>query len=814
MNLLEIQKVAKKLYYPIFLLEDIISHRIRKQIAQVLLIITVLVFASGAILYGSDTYLHLNKFSFFVTKLIGTGFITFSLWTIFFATNAFFYSFYFRRPEETNGLFIDLDLAYSICKLDPKDITGSFFSLLLGSRFLLRTGIRAEKMKDFLAKRKSTLTAEKFQCDISDNILNLIDFTLGLYENDEELKQFLFSQGIQRKDLVAIAEWIMEIHATRHSLEGWWSKENLVRIPGIGQSWSYGQTFNLKKYERELPFASNRGYGVHTSYGEAELHEIEAILAKNRQGNALLIGDDVAGQLQIIYRLNQAIINGDSLPELKEKRTVIMDVDLLTSRNPTKAVFESEFINVLNEATYAGNIILVIDNMPAFVSSVATFGTDLPSLLESYMNSPALKIIALSSVDLFHNTLEKNSIFMQSFEVVQLKEVDDLNTIRILENEIIKFEARGMLFTYLALNEIVTSATRYFPNAIMPDKAIDLLSEIVPKLEAEGKTIVEKTDIQKLVEVKTGIPTGVVKEKERDKLLNLENILRSRIVGQEEAITAISNSMRRARSGIENPDRPLGSFLFLGPTGVGKTETTKALTEVFFGSDKHVMRLDMSEYSTFDATTKLIGSFETSQSGVLSSMLREHPYGVLLLDEFEKTTKEVMNLFLQILDEGFFSDGLGKKVMARNLMIIATSNAGSSMIWNNQKLGKDLASEKDSILDSIIKDKIFTPELLNRFDGVILFHPLSDIELRKIAELSLIKLKSRLAEKGMDLVINVELIDFVVSHGADPKFGARPINRAISDDVEQLVAKKIISGELKPGSQIIFSREDFLIDDN
>ena len=218
----------------------------------------------------------------------------------------------------------------------------------------------------------------------------------------------------------------------------------------------------------------------------------------------------------------------------------------------------------------------------------------------------------------------------------------------------------------------------------MPDKAIDLLSEVVPYLEQKGKTIVEKKDIEELVQTKTGIPVGEVKSEERDKLLNLESILRSKIIGQEEAIIAISNAMRKARSGIENPNRPLGSFLFLGPTGVGKTETTKALADVFFGSSSHIERLDMSEYSGFDALEKLIGSFESSKPGILSSMIREHPYGVLLLDEFEKTTKEVMNLFLQVLDEGFFSDGMGKKVNTRNLVIIATSNAGSQIIWDNR----------------------------------------------------------------------------------------------------------------------------------
>ncbi len=267
--------------------------------------------------------------------------------------------------------------------------------------------------------------------------------------------------------------------------------------------------------------------------------------------------------------------------------------------------------------------------------------------------------------------------------------------------------------------------------------------------------------------------------------------------------------MRKARSGIENPNRPLGSFLFLGPTGVGKTETTKALAEVFFGSSENINRLDMSEYSGFDSLDKLIGSFDAGKPGILSSIIREHPYGVLLLDEFEKTTKEVMNLFLQILDEGFFSDGLGKRVMARNLVIIATSNAGSSLIWEAMQSGEDLSKSKEKIIDNIISQKIYTPELLNRFDGVVLFHPLSKNDLVKIAEISLRKLESRLAERGIDLDVNDELIDFVASKGDDPKFGARPINRAISEEVEQVIAKKMISGEVSRGSKVVLSKSDF-----
>jgi ATP-dependent Clp protease ATP-binding subunit ClpA len=300
-----------------------------------------------------------------------------------------------------------------------------------------------------------------------------------------------------------------------------------------------------------------------------------------------------------------------------------------------------------------------------------------------------------------------------------------------------------------------------------------------------------------------------VKAEEREKLLDLENILKARIVGQDEAVKTVSSAVRRARSGITNPDRPLGSFLFLGPTGVGKTETTKVLADVFFGESARILRLDMSEYSGADSVEKLIGSFGSGKEGVLSSLLRERQYGVLLLDEFEKTTPDVMNLFLQILDEGFFSDSSGRKVSARNLIIIATSNAGSDRIWSAMQAGKDLSREKDAIVDDIVKSGVFKPELLNRFDGVVLFHPLTPAHLKRIAGLMLQKLHDRLAMQGINLAIDENLIDYVVGFGTDPKFGARPMNRAIQDKVEEAVARKILADSIPKGQEIRLNQGDF-----
>ncbi|MFA6552691.1 MAG: AAA family ATPase, partial [Candidatus Paceibacterota bacterium] len=431
------------------------------------------------------------------------------------------------------------------------------------------------------------------------------------------------------------------------------------------------------------------------------------------------------------------------------------------------------------------------------------------SILDPFLASSRLQLVAFSSEDSYHSLLEKNEIVINRFDKILLKETDNVATLRDLEEKVeIKEGNEGVFFTFPAVLSIADSAQRYFGKGEKMDKISDFLSEIVPVVLNNGKKIVTKNDVLKMVEKKTGVPVGAFGKDEKEKLSNLENILHRRIVGQDEAVKAISGAMRRARAGIENPNRPMGSFLFLGPTGVGKTETTKALSETFFGSEENVLRFDMSEYSGGDALNKLIGSFEGGKPGALASKLRDKPYGVLLLDEFEKTTSEVMNLFLQILDEGFFSDMSGKRVNARNLIIIATSNAGSDMIWEIMQSGKNLADSKSDIVDGLVRNKIFKPELLNRFDGVVLFHPIVGDDLRKVAEMMLQKLQKRLAEKELELVINDKLIDYLMQFGSDPKFGARPMNRAIQDKIEQVIADKMIKGEIQAGTKIELSEED------
>jgi ATP-dependent Clp protease ATP-binding subunit ClpA len=313
--------------------------------------------------------------------------------------------------------------------------------------------------------------------------------------------------------------------------------------------------------------------------------------------------------------------------------------------------------------------------------------------------------------------------------------------------------------------------------------------------------------VYSFVSQKTGVPAGPIQDTERDLLLHLEDKLHQRVVGQRAAITAIAKTMRRARTGIQASDKPMGSFLFLGPTGVGKTETAKALATVFFGGEHTLQRIDMSEYSSPDSLTKLIG--DANSSGTLPTILREHPYCVLLLDEFEKASQAVHDVFLQILDEGICTDGRGQTVNARNTIIIATSNAGSQLIIDTVKSRQTLEHLNQRIIDKIIADGVFRPELINRFSSTIIFEPLTIEEQGQVASMMLQELSTRIKQKGYHLVVGEELLQLLVEKGYHPEFGARPMQRVLQDMIEEKVAQKIIAGAVKKGDTISITKADF-----
>jgi ATP-dependent Clp protease ATP-binding subunit ClpC len=792
MNLIGLKKYLGSTY-PVLPIERLVSHRRRQQIRKLIgwgiVAVVILILVS---FFRSDL-------NWLVWYWVGGGMILVALWLKIFLLESFFFAAYFN-DEPT---LADFETALLIHSLSTTDVTGSFLNTALGREIVRRAGVSDSAVHEFLTTRISRLALA--QCVVTPMVageaITLADLARAIYQTDREFGQFLFKEGVQVADLVATATWIVRTAAKRKSTERWWSREVLGRIPGIAKDWSYGRAYTLGRYIQPLPPAreSNQEY----NYNRGEVEKVEAVLARGREDNVMLVGDDNERKLEIIALLAKLITEDKVLAPLAHKEIILLDAAAFSATNDDKGAFERGFIKAMNDAVHAGNLIVVFPEFTALAHSAQTLGSDLAGLIEPYLVSPDLQIVALCTTDEFHRVWEGRMAVMERFDKIILTEVSGAATLRVLEDEVLLIErVQGVFFTRPALQAIVESAERYFPGGILPDAAIDLAFDLASQ-KRDRHIPITKGEVETLIKTKTGIPIGVISADERIKLVNLEQILHQRIIGQAEAVTGVANALRRARTGISNPNRPLGTFLFLGPTGVGKTETTKALAQAYFSDDKKIHRLDMSEYSSTDALDKLMG--------ILADKIREQPYGILLLDEFEKAASKVHNLFLQILDEGFFSDSAGKRVNVRNHLIIATSNAGSDLIWETMKAGKDLLAEKNNIVDELIKRDIFKPELLNRFDGVILFHPLRSEDLKQIAKLMLDKLAERLRARGTILEVNNDLVNYLIERGMDPKFGARAMNRAIQDTVEQIVANKIMLENIKPGQTIVLTKADLMI---
>lgn len=815
--------ISKSRLYPIVVLDRMLSHRARHiihgaidAILGVLIILILLLSLSRVVPFIGATSMALAIS--YIPKAIGLALIFLSILLSIYLLEMFFRFSYFREGAvgwRMRGYGHESDIiSFNALKILyaawDGDVTKSFLRSPAGKKIMFRSGIPDDKQKEFLSKRSGALFDAGLPIQ-GEAIFGLESLAKFILSSDNEFRDFLFQNGVRESDLLGAASWAFHQEEAQKAHERWWTRARLSQIRGIGKDWAYGEAFTLKRYGREVL----EDYNIHANAlsikDEREVRELERVLSRGSEANALLVGEKGAGTLDIIFDFAKKVSGGSIMPQLEHKKVFMLNTNSMIASVRGKEEFENLVLSIFTEAVRSGNLIIVLPDLPSFVASAKMLGSDVVSLIDPYLASPKIQMIAVSDIDGFHNTLEQNAALMARFEKVSVSDPSDEEMITILEHVAEDLESRDpIVFTYSAIEEALKSSENYLPDGVLPDKAIDLLVEVVSQVVLEKETFIKRSDILGLITKKTNIPVGDIGDGERTKLMNMEAFLHARVVGQDEAVKLVSNAMRRARAGVRNMKRPIGSFLFLGPTGVGKTETAKALAEAFFGNEDVISRFDMSEYQTADALERLIGYFEGEKVGALTKILKQKPFGVLLLDEFEKTNKEVLDLFLQVLDEGFFSDMRGKRVNARNVIIIATSNAGSDLIWEAGKSGADLSQMKDEIINKMIERGTFKPELLNRFDATVLFHPLGESELARIARLMLQKLARRLREKSLDLVITDDLVNAVIRHGTDPSFGARPMNRAIQEKVEQVIAEKLISGEIKEGAQVVIRPEEIL----
>lgn len=809
----ELKKKASELY-PAMTLEQYSRHSWRKKVNTILfylLILSFIVMMVSIIVnhWGINLNRYIVTLGEMTYSLRGLFFMIFSMWLFSSVLEAFYFSYYFAQSE------IDFDVAKLIILSPCVDLTADFLQSNIGEYTMMRLGIDKERIHEFINEKKNILHDRDFDLEVDRDTpyVSIKEYGRGLYRNDPEFVTFLEKNMIQENIFLGALNWVDHNQWRIRNEERWWTKDNLLRIPSIGSNWSFGQVYLLEKFGHSIMIESSyKNLGDKWRIHKEDVNKIEQVLVRNKGANVMLISPTSDIGMETVSSLAKMILNGTTLQPLEKKRIFVLDgLSVWDGSGSEQVDFEKNFIEILSQANRAGNVILVIPRLAEFIEKAHSSDINVAALLSDFLSSSRIQLIALTDRNGYHETIETDYDLMQNFEKIQIQDINSEVALRILQDEAIYLEKKyDIFFTYQAIFAIVEGTERYFVGSIYGDKIVDLLEGVATMVKSDKRKVVTIDDVNTLITQKTGVPQGKMDSEERTKLGSLEETLHKRIVGQNEAIASISDAMRRARAGIANPKRPIGSFLFLGPTGVGKTETTKALAESFFGNEEQIIRLDMSEYSGDDAVEKLIGSFDTKAVGVLARKLRTQQYGVLLLDELEKTNPEVMDLFLQIIDEGKFTDARGEVINTRNLIIVATTNAGSDLIYEKIVSGDEnsLKGAKSEIIDQVISRQIFKPELLNRFDGIILFHPLSKEHLEKIAKLMLAKLNQRISQKGISVDLSPDLVSYLVKIGSNPRFGARAMNRAIQDEVEKRIANEIIAGRLHGGSIASFVIED------
>lgn len=615
---------------------------------------------------------------------------------------------------------------------------------------------------------------------------------------------------------------------------------------------------------------------------ESEIERVMQVLVRRKKNNPVLIGDPGVGKSAIVEGLAQKIVNGEVPEPLKGKTIFSLDVASLVAGTKYRGEFEKRMKKLLQVLKNQKDIILFIDEIHMIVGAGSAEGAvDAANILKPALARGEIKCIGATTPDEYRKFIEKDAALERRFQKIYVQEPTPEMTIRILQGLKPKYEKHHKVkYTDEALEAAVYLSQRYISDHFLPDKAIDVIDEagararlkafVMPKellnfkekiediklkkeiaaanqeyekaakLKEEENELKEEfnirynewkknvetsvvvvgvEEIEEVVSNWTGIPLKKLEEGESEKLLKLEDALHNRVVGQEEAVRAIARSIRRARSGLKDPRRPVGVFLFLGPTGVGKTELAKTLAEYLFGDEKALIRFDMSEYMEKFSVSRLIGAppgyVGYEEGGALTERVRRRPFSVILFDEIEKAHPDVFNLLLQIMDDGRLTDSQGHVVDFRNTIIIMTSNIGGSQIVSGKRsLGfvdsKDSNIEFKEMKEKVIEEvkKTFRPEFLNRIDEVVVFHKLTEDHIRKIIEILLKDIRKRLSEKGISLELSKSAKDFLVQEGYDPAYGARPLKRAIQRHIEDPLSEELLKGKFKENDTIVCSYEN------
>ena len=651
---------------------------------------------------------------------------------------------------------------------------------------------------------------------------------------------------------------------------------------GGGSSSSKAKTPSLDEFGTDLTLAAQELRLDPVIGREKEIERVIQILARRTKNNPVLLGEPGVGKTAVAEGLAIRIVNAEVPDILDGKKIIQLDMGLLVAGTKYRGEFEERLKKIMDEIRQAGNVILVIDEMHTLIGAGAAEGAiDAANILKPALSRGEIQVIGATTSDEYRKYVEKDSALERRFQPILIEEPSIDETIEIIKGLRSKYEEHHKLnISDEAIVAAVKLSSKYVTDRFLPDKAIDVMDEAsskvrlqVSSLSPEGKELdkelrvlikekedairnqefekasqlrddeaelkdkirelsaqwreeheankptVTENEIAEVISTMTGVPVTKLTEGEGERLLKLEETLHQRVIGQSDAVVSISKAIRRARVGLKSPNRPIGSFIFSGPTGVGKTELAKALAESMFGSEDNMIRVDMSEFMEKHSTAKLIGSppgyVGYDDGGHLSEIVRKKPYSVILFDEIEKAHPDVFNVMLQILDDGRLTDSKGRHVNFKNTVIIMTSNVGASMIASQSKLGFTTADDEkkdkyEKLKDTVMEElkKAFRPEFLNRIDDIIVFAHLSKDEIRQIVDLMLKDLFKRLEERELAIEVTDEVKDFLAKDGYSEAYGARPLRRLIQKKIEDILAEEILTSEYSPGDVIILKMNE------
>ena len=575
----------------------------------------------------------------------------------------------------------------------------------------------------------------------------------------------------------------------------------------------HSETRILDQYSRDLTMLAASGSFDPVIGRDEEIRRSVQILSRRSKNNPVLIGEPGVGKTAVAEGIAAYIAGSDAPDSMAGKRLVALDLPALLAGTKYRGDFEERVKAVLKDVKKAGDVILFIDEMHTMIGAGSAEGAiDAANILKPALGRGEVQIIGATTPEEYRRHIEKDAALERRFQPVKIAEPSRSDSLKMLGAVRQGLEKHhGVKISDAALTAAVDLSARYINDRFLPDKAIDLADEAAAHIRVSGGGLVTAEDIAGIVSMWTGIPVANLSADETKRLCNMESILHRRVIGQNEAVTAVSRAIRRGRVGLSDPDRPIGSFLFLGPTGVGKTELCRALAEAVFGESDAMIRLDMSEYMEKHAVSKLIGSppgyVGYEDGGQLTERVRRKPWSVVLFDEIEKAHEDVWGILLQIMDDGRLTDSAGRVVSFRNTIIVMTSNVGAKSISDGRpRIGfTPDGGDEAQLMRARINEELrrtFKPEFLNRIDETIVFRRLSRAEIRSIAERMLLTVAERFKALGMTLSVPDQVVDFLAERGYDEKYGARPLRRAIRSMIEDKAAELMLTDSLGRGDTV------------